>query len=312
MMREEAVAATGEREMADLKPHQLEVFRAVAQHLSYGRAAESLYLSQPAVSQQIKALEATLGLRLFARSGQGIVLAPAGQRLLPHAERLLAALDDTTPVVRQIHALERGSVLTGASMSTGAYVVPRLLAGFHVDHPQIRLTLKVANRLTIEEDLLTRQIDLAVIGLVKHHARFVVERLMGHDLIVVAPPEHRLAGVARIPLRDLQWEPFLLREPGSGTRQDTERLFARAGLPMRAAQELGDTGAIKEAVGAGLGIAVLFRQSVAAEMARGELVELDVEGFPLERRWHVVHLRERRLSIAAAALREHLLRHAGG
>ncbi|HEV2235975.1 MAG TPA: LysR substrate-binding domain-containing protein [Ktedonobacterales bacterium] len=293
--------------MADLKPHQLDVFCAVAQHLSYGRAAESLYLSQPAVSQQIKALQATLGLRLFARSGRGIVLAPAGAKLLPHAKRLLALLADTAPVVSDIHALERGSVLIGASMSTGAYVVPRLLAGFHAARPQIRLTLKVANRLTIEADLLTRRIDLAVIGLVKHHAPFVIEPLVRHDLIVVAPPQHRLAGRASIPLRELQWEPFLLREPGSGTRMDTEHLFARVGLALRAAHELGDTGAIKEAVGAGLGIAVLFRQSVAAELARGELVELEVDGFPLERRWHVVHLRERHLSIAAAALRAHML-----
>jgi DNA-binding transcriptional LysR family regulator len=296
-----------ESELADLKPHQLEVFCAVAHHLSYVRAAAALYLSQPAVSQQVKALEATLGLRLFARSGRGIVLTPAGETLLLHAERLLTLLRATAPLVSQVHALERGSVLVGASTSAGAYVVPQLLAGFHVAHPHVRVALKVANRLTIEEDLLRHQIDLAVIGLIKHQERFVVELLMPNDLIVVAPAFHQLSGRARIPLSDLQWEPFLLREPGSGSRLDTEQLFARAGCPLRAGIEFGDTGAIKEAIGAGLGIAVVFRQSVASEIASGELVELDVEGFPLERRWHIVHLRSRQLSCAATALHQHLL-----
>lgn len=294
-------------EQADLKPHQLEVFCSVARYLSYVRAAEALYLSQPAVSQQIRALEGRLGLRLFARSGKRIVLTPAGETLLPHAEQLLTLLGETAPVVRQIHALERGSVLVGASTSAGAYVLPQLLAGFHMAHPQIRLVLKVANRLSIEEDLLRHQIDLAVVGLIKHQERFVVTSLMPNDLIVVAPASHRLAGRSRTPLSELQWEPFLLREPGSGTRLDTENLFARAGIPIRAGIELGDTGAIKEAVGAGLGIAVVFRQAVASEIARGELVELDVEGFPLERRWHLVQVSGRRLSHAAAALRQHLL-----
>jgi len=294
-------------ERANFKQHQLEVFCTVAQHLSYRRAAEALYLSQPAVTQQIKALKEMLGVPLLERRGRGIVLTPFGQELLPHTERLLRLLRETAPVVRQIESLERGSVLLGASMSTGAYVVPQLLRDFHSAHPQIRLMLKVANRLTTEEDLLNHQIDLAVIGLIQHPERFVVEFLMRNDLIIVAPASHPLAGSINIPLSKLQEERFLLREPGSGTRLDTEELFKHAGLHMHNVMEWGDTGAIKEAVSAKMGIAVVFRQSVALEMARGELVELKVQGFPLERRWHVVHLGSRRLSHAASALREHLL-----
>src|SRR5712691_8438837 len=134
----------------DFTVHQLTVFRTVAHHLSYTKAAEALYLSQPAVTQQIKTLEQALGLRLFARSGRGIVLTPAGQELLRHAERLLTLLAETAPVVNEIHTLERGSVLIGASTSAGTYVVPPLLGAFHAHYPRARVTLIVANRRSIE------------------------------------------------------------------------------------------------------------------------------------------------------------------
>jgi DNA-binding transcriptional LysR family regulator len=229
---------------------------------------------------------------------------------LPHAERLLELLQGTTSVVRQIHALERGSVLVGASTSAGAYVVPQLLGDFHRAYPRIHLSLRVANRLTMEEYLLTQQVDLAVMGLIAHPTHFNIDFLMRNDLIVVAASGHHLAGRTRIPLRDLQWETFLMREPGSGTRTDIERVFAQAGIDLHTRMELGDTGAIKEVVRAGLGIAVVFRQSVSREIAAGELIELNVEAFPLERRWYIAYLRGRRISRAAAALREHLLSHA--
>jgi LysR family transcriptional regulator, low CO2-responsive transcriptional regulator len=292
----------------DLKPHQLEIFCAVARHLSYVRAADSLYLSQPAVSQQVKALEATLGVRLFVRSGRGIVLTPAGEDLLPRAERLLGLLGGTSAVVDAIHGLRRGSVVVGASTSAGAYVVPRLLGDFHAAFPGIRLTLNVGNRVAVEQLLLARRVDLAVMGGLAHPEHFVVEYLMPNELIMVAAPGHRLTGRSRVPLSDLAAETLLLREPGSGTRLDTERVFARAGVPMRASMELSDIGAIKEAAAAGLGVAALFRQAAEREVADGDLVELDVEGFPLQRRWYVAHVRGRRLARAAAALREHLLR----
>src|SRR6266568_7752622 len=128
----------------DFTVHQLTVFRTVAQHLSYTRAAEALYLSQPAVAQQVKTLEQMLGLRLFARSGRGIVLTSEGQEFMDHVDRLLTRLAGTTPVVHEIHTLRRGSVVIGASISAGTYVVPPLLGIFHARYPQIHVTLMVA------------------------------------------------------------------------------------------------------------------------------------------------------------------------
>ncbi len=291
----------------DFTVHQLTVFRAVAQHLSYTRAAETLYLSQPAVAQQVKTLEQMLGLRLFARSGRRIVLTPAGQEFLNHVDRLLTRLAETTPVVHEIHTLRRGSVVIGASISAGTYVVPPLLGSFHARYPQIHVTLLVANRHSIEEDLLTHQIDLGVMGFIERRERFVVELLRPFELLVVASPFHRLAGRSAIPLHDLQKETLLMRERESVTRLTTELHFTQAGVPIPASLELGNIEATKEGVAAELGIAVLPRESVALELASGDLVVLDVQGFPLQRQWYVVHVKGRRLSLAANALRQLLL-----
>jgi DNA-binding transcriptional LysR family regulator len=298
------VAGSGQ---TDFTAHQLSVFRSVAHYLSYSKAAEVLYLSQPAVSQQVKTLELALGLKLFARSGRGIVLTPAGQELLRHADRLLSMLAETALVVQEIHTLERGSVVIGASISAGTYVVPPLLGSFHTRHPRIHVTLLVAHRRTVEEDLLAHKIDLGVIGFIEERERFVVELLRPYELLMVAPPFHRLAGRSAISLHDLQEETLLMRERESVTRLATELHFARAGVPVPTSLELGNIEATKEGVAAELGIAVLPRESVALELASGDLVVLDVRGFPLQRQWYVVHVKGRRLSLAANALRQLLL-----
>jgi DNA-binding transcriptional LysR family regulator len=291
----------------DFTVHQLTVFRTVAQYLSYTRAAETLYLSQPAVAQQVKTLEQMLGLRLFARSGRGIVLTPAGLEFLNHVDRLLSRLAETTPVVHEIHTLKRGSVVIGASISAGTYVVPPLLGTFHASYPKIRVTLLVAHRHSIEEDLLMQRIDLGVMGFIQRRERFVVELLRPYELLVVASPFHRLAGRSAIHLHDLQEETLLMRERESVTRLATELQFAQAGVPIPVSLELGNIEATKEGVAAGLGIAVLPYESIALELASGDLVVLDVQGFPLQRQWYVVQVKGRRLSLAANTLRQLLL-----
>src|SRR5258708_509521 len=296
-----------ESEQKNFTVHQLSVFRTVAHHLSYTRAADVLYLSQPAVTQQVRTLEQALGTRLFARSGRGIVLTPAGEELLRHAERLLALLEETASVVHEIHALERGSVLIGASTSAGTYVVPALLGAFHARYPRIRVTLTVANRHVIEERLLAHEIDLAVMSMIEQQERFSVEVLRPYEPQVIAPPSHALVGRSALTLPDLQAETLLLRERGSGTRSNTEQHFAREDFSVQTNLELGSIEAIKEGVAAGLGIAVLSRESVALEVANGDLATLEVQGFPLQRVWHILTAQGIKLSLAAEALRVPLL-----
>src|SRR5690348_8972020 len=176
----------------DFTIHQLTVFRTVARHLSYTRAAEELYLSQPAVSQQVRTLEQALGVGLFERRGRGIVLTVAGQELLGRAERLLSLFRETATVVREIQALKCGCVLLGATISAGTYLVPPLLGLFHARYPGIHVTLIVANYRVIEELLMTYQLDLAVMSTVEQGALQAVQ-FLPYGLVVIAPPAHHLA-----------------------------------------------------------------------------------------------------------------------
>jgi DNA-binding transcriptional LysR family regulator len=162
----------------------------------------------------------------------------------------------------------------------------------------------VADRHSIEESILSRKVDLAVMSLVEEKDRFVVEFMLPHELVVVASPSHRLAQRSAMTVHDLQQETFLLREQSSGTRLDTEFYFAHAGIPLQDSLELSSIEAIKEGVIAELGIAVVPLESVEFEITDGDLVMLDVQGFPLKRQWYVVHLKGRRLSRAATVLRQ--------
>lgn len=307
MSEEDTILAPTHSRQTDPTVHQLTVFCTVAHHLSYTRASEVLFLSQPAVTQQVKTLEQWVGLRLFARRGRGIVLTPAGQELLTYAEHVLALLAETAPVVQEIQTLERGSVVVGASTSAGTYVVPALLGAFHARYPRIHVTLVVSSRRSIEAQLLTYPLDLAVMSLIEEPERFTVECVRPYELVVVALPSHRLAGRRNLVLSDLQYETWLMREPESATRLATEEHCEQAGVSLQARLELESIEAIREAVVAGLGISVVSRESVAFELASGDLIVLDVQGFPLQRQWYVVHLRGRRLSRAADALRQLLV-----
>ncbi|MDB5076460.1 MAG: RuBisCO operon transcriptional regulator [Chloroflexi bacterium] len=289
--------------------HQLEVFRTVATLGSYTRAAEELHIAQPAISAHISALQTHLGVRLFARQGRGISITEAGSEFLTYADSLLRLRNQFESTAADILALRHGELHVAASTTAGIYVVPPLLGEFHRSYPDVHVSLQVANRHAVMQRVLAGDVELGVLGFIEPSNKVIAEPFLFNELIVVAAPTHHLASAAStpIPLSTLAIEPFLIRERGSGTRADTEVIFARAKLPMRISQELGSTGAIKVGVLAGLGIAVLPRQAAALHLETGELVELSVEGFPVRRSWHLVRLVAHRLSPAAAALREGLV-----
>ena len=188
------------------RAHRFSHCRATPQLYKSRRGSLSLATRHRTTGQDARAH--ILGLRLFERSGRGIVLTPAGQDFLNYADRLLTRLAKRLRSYMRIHTLKRGSVVIGASISAGTYVVPPLLGSFHARYPQIRITLLIAHRRTIEDDLLTYKIDLGVVGHVEQQERFVVELLRPYKLLVVASPFHRLAGRRTIPLHELQKETF--------------------------------------------------------------------------------------------------------
>jgi LysR family transcriptional regulator, low CO2-responsive transcriptional regulator len=291
----------------DLNLHQLRIFRAVAEYRSFSRAAAELYLSQPGVSQQVKALERSIGLPLLEKVGRRIRLTEAGSELLKYSERIFALLDETRLVLEELSGARRGTVKIAASTTAGIYIVPAALGAFHQRNPGVKLTLDVVNRFNVQERLLNDEVDVAVMGLIEDAHDLDVAEFVPNELVVIAPPDHRLATQRGIPWRELDGEVLLLREAGSGTRTDVERIIAEQAVPLHVGMELRSSGAIKQAVTAGLGISIMPLSALELELATGRLVTLDIVGFPIHRHWSLARRSGRHLSAAALALWDFLL-----
>ncbi|WP_326542888.1 LysR family transcriptional regulator [Pseudorhodoferax sp.] len=286
---------------------QLRVFLEVARQGSVTRAAEALHLTPPAVSMQIKEVESQVGLQLFDRAGRRLTLSTAGEYFVVHARRLLAALRDAENAMGRFKRLEQGRLTVGM-VSTAKYFVPRLLALFRHEHSGIDVRLVVAaNREGLLALLETGDIDLAVMGRPPRELATRSEAFAAHPLVFVCPPGHELLRIGHPPLMALARYPFIVREQGSGTRHAMERFFADHHFEPHITMEMGSNETIKQAVMAGMGVSFLSLHTLGLELKSGLLHLLDVEGTPVMRSWHVVHLQSKVLSPAAEAFRYFLL-----
>lgn len=288
--------------------HQLRIFLAVARHCSFARAAEELHLSPPTLSLQVKQLAETVGQPLFEQLGKKIFLTAAGRTLADACADIEGRMERLSQDLAALQGVEKGS-LKLAILTTVKYTVPKLLGGFCAAHPGIEVAMVVGNRENLLQRLAQNQDDLYIMGQPPEHMEVVSEAFANNPLVLVAPPSHPLVGPTGVsPLR-LKDEPFILREPGSGTRLTAERFFAGHGITLKNRLEVGSNEAIKQTVAGGLGLAVLSATTVVSELALGELVMLDVVGFPLIRRWHVVYPKGKKLSAAAVAFKAWLFEH---
>jgi DNA-binding transcriptional LysR family regulator len=291
--------------------HQLRIFLSVARHLSYSRAAEELRLTQPAVSAQVRELERHLGGVFFERIGRAIRLTDAGAELLGYAEKVCALVDEARLAMEEFEGLKRGRVAVASVSTAGAYLLPPLLGAFRERHPGISISLEVANRAICQERLLHREVDLVVMGRVPEQIPHEAVPFLADELVLIAGRSHPLIKAKDITADQLAGEPFIFREAGSGTRLNAEEFLRQRGIAAPVGLELGDTSAVKEAVAAGLGIALLSRHAIRMELALGRLAVLDVHGLPLRRQWYIVHREKQRLSRAAVAFKAFLLTSAG-
>jgi DNA-binding transcriptional LysR family regulator len=289
---------------------QMKVFAAVARHLSFTRAARELHLTQPAVSQQVKLLEQEVGLPLFEKIGRKVQLAPAGAELLRYATQAIELLREAGESLAAMRGLKRGVLKLGA-VSTAKYFAPSLLSAFTPAYPEVTIKFGVGNRLEIIKQMAANEIDLVIMGRPPRELDTIAEPFARHPLIIIAAPDHPLAGKRRIPLKQLASEQFLIREEGSGTRASMEHVFRERQVPFRVSMEVSSNETIKQAVMAGMGISFISAHTVGLELAAGRLVLLDVIGLPIMRDWYVMHLREKQLSPIAAAFRLFLLARAG-
>jgi DNA-binding transcriptional LysR family regulator len=280
---------------------QLRTFKAVADLGSFSLAAQQLRLSQPSVSYQVKELEETLGLPLLDRLGKRIQLTEAGTILYGYTRRTLDVLDEAALALEEMRGIKRGSLRVGASTTVGIYLLPAALGAFKKLHPGLVISLEIGTRARVQEEVLRNELDLAVVGPALKDPDLAILPFLTDELIVVAPAGHRLTGKRGLTLKDLADQPFVMREPASGSRWSLEKAARKAGAKLQVAMELGSNGAIKHAVESGLGLAVLSRYACLLELSSRRLVELDVRGFPIRRDWHIVHLRRRKLPASVLA-----------
>ena len=292
--------------MLHLTLRQLQVFEKVATHLNHSRAAEELYLSQPAVSMQIKQLEESIGLPLFEQMGKKIFLTEAGREVLHYSRTILEQLREMNNVFAEMKGLEHGQ-LNIAVVSTANYFMPQLLAKFIQLHPKINVNLSVANRDAVIKQLAENAADLAIMGQPQDDANLVSQAFLENPLVVIATIHHPLMNASQILPHQLSNEIFLLREKGSGTRGVAERYFARHQLPLPAHMTMDTNEAIKQSVQAGIGIGIISRHGIELELETNRLCILNVQGFPIVRNWHIVQRKNKRLSTAAHAFQQFLI-----
>lgn len=267
---------------------QLQIFREAAAALSFAAVARRLHLTPAAVSFQIKQIEQASGFPLFERIGKKVVLTEAGRALNEYATTILRALDDADQHMASLRGMDSGTATIGL-VSTAKYIAPELLARFQAEHPGITINLKEGNRRQILETLEKGEVDLAVMGQPPADAGVEATAFAPHPTVMIASPSHPLVGKRYLGLRALAQERFLVREEGSGTRALMERYFAAAGFRPRIAMASTSNETIKQAVIAGMGIALLSRHTVGLELRMSLLATLDVEGLPLMRQWFVAH-----------------------
>jgi DNA-binding transcriptional LysR family regulator len=276
---------------------QLQIYEAVVRLGGYSHAGRLLHLTQPTVSMQLKKLSETIDLPLLEQVGKRTHPTAAGRQVYKTACNILEQLSDLENTTAELKQVVKGN-LQIAVVTTAKYFMPYLLGAFLDLHPQVKPSLTVANRALVLERLRCNQDDLLIMGQVPDNLKVEAHPFLHNTLVVISHPEHPLAQSREIPLEYLRKERFLEREPGSGTRLLTERLFAEQGFSIEPYMELGSSEAIKQAVMAGLGIAVLSLHNLRLELNGGHLVILDVEGFPLQRQWYVVYLKGKKLSLA--------------
>jgi len=288
---------------------QLELFSAVARCKSLTRAAEEVHLTQPAVSMQVRQLEASLGLPLFEPEGRGIRLTEAGREFAGHVEEVLERVQNLDEIAARWRGVRTGRVRLGV-VSTAKYFVPKLLGQFLRSHPGIDFRLSVHNREEILRELSGNTVDLVIMGRPPEEIECTATPFAPNLLGIVAAPEHRLSRRRRMELAELAEEPFIVREPGSGTRAAMERVFAAHRTKFQTSMEMASNETIKQAVIAGLGLGFLSLHTVRHELATGRLVLLDIVGLPVRRQWYLVQRASRRLVPAAEEFGAFLVREA--
>ena len=289
---------------------QLQTFIEVAREKSVSKAAERLFVTQPAVSMQIRQLEDAFGLALIEPIGRNIRLTNAGQEFLTHAIAALAQLKDLESIMAEHVGMKKGRIDL-AIVSTAKYFVPMLLVRFSQLLPGIEIKLRIDNRENILGMLSRSEIDLVIMGRAPTTLDCEATPFATNPLAIVCAPDHPLARRKRLSIDTLKDYEFVVREQGSGTRAAMEQLFAQHDLPLKVVMEMPSNETIKQAVMAGMGLSFLSLRTVRHELAAGHMALVDISGMPIVGKWYVTHLSQKKLSPAAKSFKSFLIEQGG-
>ncbi len=289
---------------------QLDIFCRVAEMGSFSKAAASIYLSQPTVSEHVATLEKLLGARLFDRVGRKVELTSAGQLYYKYARRIIDLRSEAQQAIDSFLGLVHGSLLIGASTIPGTYILPKIVGSFARKYPSIQTSIVAADSGEIIEQLAERKLEIGFVGKKPRGKIFSVREIAGDRLLVAVPPGHKWKAKKTVSLEELRREPFLLREQGSGTRSAFEEALAKKGVSLgrdfNVVAVLGSTEAIKEAIREGLGVSVISDLAVGGDCERCKLKTLRIKGISIEREFYRVYLKHHSLAPAAEAFLAHL------
>jgi len=278
--------------MAD---RRLQVFYTVARQLSFTKAAEQLFMTQPAVTFQVKQIEEHFNTRLFERSHGRIALTPAGKLVMEYAERILGLSEEMDKRVSELTGAISGPLLLGASTTIAEFILPHVLGEFKARHPQVQTHMMVANSETIEGRVADHTLDIGLIESPSHLPSLHTEACCEDELVMVCAPGYKLAGLAHVTPRQIAGEPFISRESGSGTRDFSDQYFRQAGIApedLNIVMELGSPEAIKGVVETGIGVAIMSRATIGKELKLGSVAAIALQP-PLIRTLSLVCPREK-------------------
>jgi Transcriptional regulator len=282
--------------------HQLHIFYTVAERGSFSAAAQSLHMTQPAVTMQVQSLEDYFGTKLLQRSTKRIDLTEAGKALMPYARRSIELIRDTDQAMSAFTKQLKGRLQLGASLTIGEYILPRLLGPFGQTFPEISISMKVMNTAQIMEEIMNHQLTFGLIEAPVNHPDMQMEAVMSDELKLIVPKDHPLSKRPTVMLDEAAEYPFVLREQGSGTRLVMEEQLKRKNIDpadLKIVMELGSTGAVKSAVEAGLGVSFISESSVKHEVALGLLHVVPIEDVRFKRQFYSIYLKSTLLPISA-------------
>jgi DNA-binding transcriptional LysR family regulator len=285
--------------------HRLRVFYTVARRLSFSRAADEFYTSQPNISRHVAKLEAELGVSLFHRLGARVALTDAGRMVYDYAQRVFELTEGLQRALNELKGLERGYLRLGASSTPGLYLLPQAVAAFQQEHPGLEITLHLTNTQVVVEQVLRDQVDLGFVEAPVVAPGIQVQWYTRDELVPIAAPAHPLAAAPTVRPEDLAGETLILREEGSGTRQVVEEALARWDVRPRRMLVVNGCEGVKRAAAAGLGISFVSHHAVELELAQRSVTVLAGEAMRLPRQLFIITHKDIRPSAAALAFLAH-------